>query len=194
MNRLSSLATLLAIAATGSLFAASLEVLPPTTQLRGPQARQQFVAEATVDGVQQDWNHQVEWASSNPAVATVNADGLIRPVSDGKAVITAKANGLAAEAAVQVKGTKDPFVWSFRNHVVPLLTKKGCNSGPCHGASAGKNGFRLSFRGYAPEADYEALTRESTARRVSLADPSSSLFLLKPTMTVPHGRRQAFWG
>ena len=192
MNRLSSLATLLAIAATGSLFAASLEVLPPTTQLRGPQARQQLVAEATVDGVQQDWNHQVEWASSNPAVATVNADGLIRPVSDGKAVITAKANGLAAEAAVQVKGTKDPFVWSFRNHVVPLLTKKGCNSGPCHGASAGKNGFRLSFRGYAPEADYEALTRESTARRVSLADPSSSLFLLKPTMTVPHGGGRRF--
>ena len=151
-----------------------------------------MLAEATVHSLQQDWNRQVDWASSNPAVAKVNADGLVQPVSDGSAVIQATANGLTAEAAVQVKGTHDPFVWSFTNHVVPVLTKKGCNSGPCHGASAGKNGFKLSFRGYAPEADYEALTRESTARRISLADPSSSLFLLKPTMTIPHGGGRRF--
>jgi hypothetical protein len=198
MKSLSSLATLLtlaaaaALAATCSLSAATLEIFPPSIQLSGPQASQQLLAEATADGLQQDWNRQVAWASSNPSVAKVNADGLIQPVSDGSAVIKATANGLTAEAQVQVKGTQDPFVWGFRNHVVPLLTKKGCNSGPCHGASAGKNGFKLSFRGYAPEADYEALTRESTARRVSLADPSSSLFLLKPTMTIPHGGGKRF--
>ena len=192
MNRLSSLVTLLALAATCSLSAATLEIFPPSIELQGPQAGQQLLAEATVDGLQQDWNRQVDWASSNPAVAKVNADGLVQPVSDGSAVIKATANGLTAEAAVQVKGRHDPFVWSFTNHVVPVLTKKGCNSGPCHGASAGKNGFKLSFRGYAPEADYEALTRESTARRISLADPSSSLFLLKPTMTIPHGGGRRF--
>ena len=188
MNRLSLLATLLAIAAAGSVAsaAASLEILPSSIQLNGPQARQQLLAEATVDGLQEDWTQQVEWTSSDPAVATVNTDGLIRPVSDGRTVITARANGQVAAAGVSVSGTQDPFVWGFRQHVVPVLTKKGCNSGPCHGASAGKNGFKLSFRGYAPEADYEALTRESTARRVSLADPASSLFLLKPTMTIPH--------
>ena len=192
MNRLSSLVTLLALAATCSLTAATLEIFPPSIELLGPQAGQQLLAEATVDGLQQDWNRQVDWASSNPAVAKVNADGLLQPVSDGSAVIKATANGLTAEAAVQVRGTHDPFVWSFTNHVVPVLTKKGCNSGPCHGSSAGKNGFKLSFRGYAPEADYEALTRESTARRISLADPSSSLFLLKPTMTIPHGGGRRF--
>ncbi len=192
MNRLSSLVTLLALAATCSLTAATLEIFPSSIQLNGPQAGQQLLAEATVHSLQQDWNRQVDWASSNPAVAKVNADGLVQPVSDGSAVIQATANGLTAEAAVQVKGTHDPFVWSFTNHVVPVLTKKGCNSGPCHGASAGKNGFKLSFRGYAPEADYEALTRESTARRISLADPSSSLFLLKPTMTIPHGGGRRF--
>src|SRR5688500_610509 len=46
---------------------------------------------------------------------------------------------------------------SFRNHVIPVLTKAGCNSGACHGAAAGKNGFSLTLRGYDPEADYEAL-------------------------------------
>ena len=31
------------------------------------------------------------------------------------------------------------------------MTKVGCNSGPCHGAAAGKNGFKLSLRGYDPD-------------------------------------------
>src|SRR5262245_34467972 len=30
--------------------------------------------------------------------------------------------------------------WSFRNHVIPVLTRLGCNSGACHGAAAGKAG------------------------------------------------------
>ena len=34
------------------------------------------------------------------------------------------------------------------------MTKMGCNSGPCHGATAGKNGFKLTLRGYDPEVDY----------------------------------------
>ena len=48
---------------------------------------------------------------------------------------------------------------SFRKHVIPVLTKMGCNSGACHGAAAGKNGFALTLRGYDPEADYDTITR-----------------------------------
>ena len=58
MNRLSSLVTLLALAATCSLSAATLEIFPPSIELQGPQAGQQLLAEATVDGLQQDWNRQ----------------------------------------------------------------------------------------------------------------------------------------
>ena len=47
-----------------------------------------------------------------------------------------------------------PFEWSFRNHVEPVLAKAGCNSGACHGALAGKKGFKLSLRGYDPDGDY----------------------------------------
>jgi hypothetical protein len=75
---------------------------------------------------------------------------------------------------------------SFRNHVIPVLTKAGCNSGACHGAAAGKNGFSLTLRGYDPEADYDALTREAAGRRVNKLEPAKSLVLLKPTETVPH--------
>src|SRR5262245_3015755 len=50
--------------------------------------------------------------------------------------------------------------WSFRNHVIPVLTKLGCNSGACHGAAAGKAGFKLTLRGYDPELDYNVLSRQ----------------------------------
>ncbi len=80
---------------------------------------------------------------------------------------------------------------SFRNHVIPVLTKAGCNSGACHGAAAGKNGFALTLRGYDPDADYDALTRQAAGRRVNRLDPARSLVLMKPTEAVPHlgGRR-----
>jgi hypothetical protein len=89
----------------------------------------------------------------------------------------------ASPAPVVVDATQGS---SFRNHVIPVLTKAGCNSGACHGAAAGKNGFSLTLRGYDPDADYEALTREAAGRRVNKLEPAKSLVLLKPTETVPH--------
>src|SRR5688572_27221570 len=77
--------------------------------------------------------------------------------------------------------------WSFRNHVIPVLTKAGCNQGACHGALAGKGGFKLTLRGYDPDVDYDTLTRQSVGRRITLADPGASLLLRKPTMATPHG-------
>jgi hypothetical protein len=76
---------------------------------------------------------------------------------------------------------------SFRNHVLPVLTKAGCNSGACHGASAGKGGLKLSLRGYDAEADHAALTRQALGRRVVKTEPGRSLMLLKPTGQVSHG-------
>src|SRR5690349_24789207 len=86
---------------------------------------------------------------------------------------------LAAEAGV-----------SFRNQVIPILTRAGCNSGACHGALAGKGGLKLSLRGYAPEADHFVLTRQALGRRVDPLHPARSLMLLKPTAAVPHGGAQ----
>lgn len=75
---------------------------------------------------------------------------------------------------------------SFRNNVQPILAKFGCNSGACHGAAAGQNGFRLSLRGYDDEGDYLSLTRHAFGRRIVPSDPGRSLLLLKPTGAVPH--------
>src|SRR5947209_6340714 len=76
---------------------------------------------------------------------------------------------------------------SFRNEVIPILTRNGCNSGACHGALAGKGGMKLSLRGYDPEADHFVLTRQALSRRIDLSDPAGSLMLKKATRTVPHG-------
>ena len=75
---------------------------------------------------------------------------------------------------------------SFVNDVIPVLTRNGCNSGTCHGAAAGKNGFKLSLRGFAPELDYSTMCRQSRSRRIDLALPAQSLLLRKPLMEVSH--------
>ncbi len=179
------------LACVGSLHAApsaaKLTILPGHVKLNTPEARQSLLAQAVSDGYQQDWTTRVKWTSSNPHIAKVNENGLVRPVSDGAAFIIATADGAEARVEVQVRGAEEPFTWSFRTHVIPILTKQGCNQGACHGALAGKNGFKLTLRGYDPEADHKTLTREAVARRVVLADPESSLVLLKPTLMIPHG-------
>lgn len=76
---------------------------------------------------------------------------------------------------------------SFEHDVVPLLTRFGCNSGACHGKLSGKNGFRLSLRGYAPELDYETIVREARGRRLNPTSPSQSLLVAKAINAVPHG-------
>src|SRR2546423_6758981 len=75
---------------------------------------------------------------------------------------------------------------SFRNDVMAVLSKAGCNAGACHGNKSGKAGFKLSLRGQDPEQDYLALTRDTFARRTNPLDPDQSLILLKPTTAIAH--------
>jgi hypothetical protein len=172
--------------------AQKLTVLPAEVDLTTRESHQQLIAEASVAGHQEDWTRTAEWSSSDPKIATVDKDGNVLPVSDGKARITAQANGITASAEIRVEGLHAPFTWSFRNHVIPVMTKMGCNQGACHGALAGKNGFKLTLRGYDPDADYDTLTRQSVGRRVSLAEPAASLILMKPSFAIPHGGGKRF--
>jgi len=75
---------------------------------------------------------------------------------------------------------------SFKIDVMPVFMKGGCNSGGCHGAARGKDGFRLSLFGYDPDSDHQRLTTELVGRRINLASPRQSLLLEKATGTVQH--------
>lgn len=87
------------------------------------------------------------------------------------------------QQAVNAAAESEP---RFSRHVVPLLSKLGCNAGACHGAVQGQNGFRLSLFGGEPTLDHARLLRDFGGRRLNLANPDASLFLLKVTGRVPH--------
>lgn len=91
-----------------------------------------------------------------------------------------------SQAILAVRLPEGPIDWEFANHIEPILARNGCNMGACHGALAGKGGFRLSLRGYDPPSDHFNLVKQDNARRVELAQPESSLVLLKASGVVSH--------
>jgi hypothetical protein len=74
----------------------------------------------------------------------------------------------------------------FRTDVIAALSRGGCNQGSCHGSPNGKNGFRLSLRGFDPDVDFHTLTKGELGRRVDRQRPENSLFLQKATGNVLH--------
>ncbi len=83
-------------------------------------------------------------------------------------------------AAENVTETPD-----FRQHVVPLLGKLGCNGRACHGSFQGRGGLRLSLFGYDFKADHEALALGEKPR-INAGAVAESLMLQKPLQVVPH--------
>ncbi len=171
-------------------FAASptegLTIFPSECVLTTPESRQPLIAQEIERGeVGRQLVRGIAWSSSDPKIATV-ADGIVIPVHDGQVTITAKAGAQTATAKVVVQGMNVPFDWTFRHHVEPILAKQGCNSGACHGALAGKGGFKLSLRGYDPTSDFFNIVKQDRGRRVELADPGRSLLLAKPSGAIAH--------
>ena len=172
--------------------AENLVLIPGDFKLSGALARQQLIVERSNGGhnTGQVTNGLAFKVSDTNVVKLV--DGVALPMGNGIATIQARVSGLTAVSRVVVSDLEKPMEWSFRNHVQPVLAKMGCSSGACHGAAAGKNGFKLSLRGYDDNGDYLAITRNALGRRIVLSDPGRSLVLLKPTTAVPHKGGQRF--
>jgi hypothetical protein len=94
--------------------------------------------------------------------------------------------------AVAEAPSKPTETVSFRRDVMPVFFRAGCNSGGCHGAARGKDGFRLSLFGYDPDGDYFRLTQQVVGRRVDVASPEQSLLLAKAAGKVTHTGGQLF--
>ena len=75
---------------------------------------------------------------------------------------------------------------SFRNDVLPILTRHGCTNGACHAKAEGQNGFALTIFAYDPAADYREIVHNARGRRVFPAAPEQSLLILKSTNRVDH--------
>jgi len=178
---------------TAATAAVELLVLPGEVALTREGQTHRLLAQEMAGGLwTADHSAYAEWSTSDAAVAQVSAEGLVTAVGDGEATITATVDGRQATSRVLVSGVLDPFTWSFKNHVQTVLFRAGCNTGACHGAEAGKNGFALSLRGFDHVSDYNALTRQASGRRISPGNPEDSLVLLKATHAVPHEGGERF--
>ena len=164
-----------------------LQVIPNEIRLTGAHARHALLLEmfhpsGTAAG---PVSEGVAWRVADRNVADLK-DGIVVPVGDGETELIATWGKRTIKAQIGVSGLSQPDRWEFRRHVLPVLAKAGCNQGACHGALAGKGGFRLSLRGYDPFGDYFSITQESRGRRVEPSDAGRSLLLAKPTGLVPH--------
>ncbi|MBU6400246.1 MAG: DUF1553 domain-containing protein, partial [Verrucomicrobia bacterium] len=126
---------------------------------------------------------------SDTAAVEIDADGYLHGAARGQARVTVSAAGMQAVLPVTVKDAAVPPV-RFVRDIEPVISRIGCNAGTCHGSARGKNGFKLSLRGYDPEYDYQALIDDDAGRRFNRVAVEQSLMLLKPTAEVPHEGRQ----
>ncbi len=168
----------------------SIEIFPEKITFTSADTQNFLVSGVFDDGTKADLTGSARWSSSDVKIVIVDHGRLI-PVGNGEAEVVALYGDLCTSAQVQViqLETLRPIV--FRTDVIGALSRGGCNQGACHGSPQGKNGFRLSLRGFDPDIDYSQLTRDLYGRRVNPGAPETSLLLLKATAQVPHegGRR-----
>ncbi len=171
---------------TASAAETTIRLLPGDFTLTGPEARQailleQYRGELATGHIAEN----LTLVSSDEAVVKIDG-GVAVPAGNGTATIVATTGDRSAGVQVTVVDFEKPHTWSFRNHVESVFSKANCNGGACHGALAGKKGFKLSLGAFDPLADYFSVTRQARARRVVLSDPGRSLVLEKPTGAIPH--------
>ena len=130
--------------------------------------------------------YAVSFRPDGQTVAAAGADGIVRLIDAATGKITNQFEPAPVENAEPGTQNPDQATPDFVRDVNPVLSRLGCNQGTCHGAASGKNGFKLSLRGYDPIFDVRALTDDLASRRVNVAAPDDSLMLLKTTGQVPH--------
>ena len=160
---------------------------PERIELRGGEREHGLVVTLLdADGRRSDVTRQAKFASAAEAVIAVDQKGQCRALADGETAVEVSHAGLTVRVPVSAADTGRAAAPSFRQDILPMITKTGCNAGGCHGKLAGQNGFRLSLRGYAPEWDHDWLTREVQGRRINAAFPDQSLLVQKATAALPH--------
>jgi hypothetical protein len=164
----------------------SLLIQPEAITLTGPRAAQQVVVTGRyTDGTVRDLTALCEYACETADIASAG-NGYLTPKKNGAGALVVKAGAQTARAALTVKDFDKPQPVSFGREVIAALNVGGCNAGACHGTPSGKNGFKLSLRGFDPAADYLQLTRDVLGRRTDRTNPADSLMLQKALGRIPH--------
>ncbi len=164
----------------------SIQVEPTNITLNGARARQSLIVTANYsDGSTRDVTGLVSVSFESSQGMQYESETFF-PIQDGDGEVTVSFEGQSIKLHYTVTNAQLNPPIEFRNEVLQVLTKSGCNTGKCHGAASGKDGFRLSLYGYDPEGDHFRLTREHFGRRINLVSPEESLLLLKALGEVAH--------
>ncbi|VTS04266.1 DUF1549 and DUF1553 domain-containing protein [Tuwongella immobilis] len=164
----------------------AIQIFPESIVLSGARATEQVLITGTyADQSVRDLTHVVTWKIEHPQLVRVQ-DGWLRPMQNGTTTLRIEAAGKTAQASIRVEAIENVRPISFRHDVIAALNFGGCNMGACHGTPSGKNGFKLSLRGFDPAADYLQLTRDILGRRTDRLNPMASLLLQKGMGKIPH--------
>lgn len=170
---------------------ASIEVQPASVRIAKPTEYAQLLVTARMtDGTSADITRMAKLDVVGSEAAEVDERGLVRPRNDGRATLHVAFLGKDANVPVEVSGMGSVLKPDYVRDVMPIVSKLGCNMGTCHGAKDGRNGFKLSLRGYDPMFDVLAFADELASRRANPASPEHSLMLLKASGAVPHEGQQ----
>ena len=181
---------LLGLAVHGAPAVKALRLEPSSLALKDARDERRVLVLGKADG--DKWIDLTSEAKLRTEAAFIKIDpvGYIRGTEKGTAEVVVSAGGLEVKLPVTIEDAVAHPI-RFVRDVEPVISKAGCNAGTCHGSAKGKNGFKLSLRGYDPEFDYQALINDLSGRRFNRVNVDDSLMLLKPTAEVPHEGRQA---
>jgi hypothetical protein len=163
-----------------------LRVYPANVSLRTGKDRQLVVVQAVYEnGLTRDVSQEAEFTLAQPDL--IDRDGnVLRPAADGETELKVAFAGQTVTVPVKIEQADAPRPVSYSLDVMPAFMKAGCNSGSCHGAARGKDGFMLSLFGYDPDGDHFRLTQELPGRRIDYSVPEASLLVEKAVGEVPH--------
>ena len=169
-----------------------LVVAPAKVDLSGPRdVRQLVVTGKYADGTVRDLTRAADVSADQADVLSIGEGLFVRGAKNGTATLTVTAGGKTVKVPVTVADLDAARPVSFRHDVIAAFNVGGCNAGACHGTPSGKNGFKLSLRGFDPPADYLQLTRDQFGRRTDKHNPDAALILLKALGRVAARGRHA---
>ncbi|HAH44452.1 MAG TPA: cell surface protein, partial [Planctomycetaceae bacterium] len=118
---------------------------PTEIQLTTSRDRQSLIGQAVFDnGLTQDVTSQLQLKAAQPGIVRFDKN-MVYPENDGETDVIASFGGTDVKLHSKVvKGKVDRPI-SFNLDVMPTFMRAGCNTGSCHGAARGKDGFRLSL-------------------------------------------------
>ena len=164
----------------------ALSIEPKSIQLNGPFDYQQVTLTGRLENGDTFDATRLAQPRQGKDLLQISSTGLVQPRANGKSELVFAVGSMSVSLPVSVEQIGSVSSVDYLRDVTPVLSRLGCNQGTCHGSAQGKNGFKLSLRGYDAIFDVRALTDDLAGRRTNPVAPDNSLMLQKASGQVPH--------